>query len=167
MTHHKLRRAVFPGTFDPITLGHIDLIQRGSDFFDELIVMVGENPEKKDLFSVKDRVAMIRENVTALSNVSVQYHPGLTLDFVRSVGADILLRGIRDSADLRSELQQANTNRIVGDVETLFLMTTERYALISSTLIKQIVSLGGYNEDRLSELVPANVARRLKDTLGN
>jgi pantetheine-phosphate adenylyltransferase len=165
MPQHKIARAVFPGTFDPVTLGHLDIIERGSRLFDEVVVMVGENPEKTDLFTVEERVEMVIEQVRNLPNVSVTYHAGLTLDFVRSMKANFLLRGIRDTSDLRNELQQANTNLIVGGIETLFLMTTDRLALVSSSIIKQIVSLGGYDDKGLLRLVPPEVAQRLHDKL--
>lgn len=167
MSKHRLRRAVFPGTFDPVTLGHLDIIQRGSVLFDEIIIMVGQNPEKTDLFSPEERLRMIEEQIRDFPNVSVKYHTGLTLDFVHAANAGVLLRGIRDTADLRSELQQANTNLIVGGVETLFLMTKDRLALVSGSIIKQIVSLGGHEAEGLLRLIPPEVAEHLKRKLRN
>ena len=165
MGQHRLRRAVLPGTFDPVTLGHIDIIQRSSQLFDEVVVMVGENPDKTDLFTPEERMAMINEQIREMPNVSVQYHTGLTLDFVHAVDAVVLLRGIRDTADLRSELQQANANLIVGGVETLFLMTKDRLALVSGSIIKQIVSLGGHEAEGLLRLVPPEVVAHLRRKL--
>ena len=162
MSNRSMVRAVFPGAFDPVTNGHLDIIERGRHMFDELIVMVGENPEKQDLFAAEERVDMIKQLVKNMDNVSVEYHAGLTWEFVRSKGSQVILRGIRDGVDLRSELMQANTNRIVGDVETVFLVASTEHALTSSTLIKQVVSLGGFDEQRLIRLVPALVAERLK-----
>ena len=165
MEHGKKLVAVFPGTFDPVTLGHVDLIQRGARLFPRLIVGVGHNPEKSALFAPDERVEMIAELIRGMDNVSVESYDGLTMAFVRRVGAGALLRGIRDSADLRDELQFANANLIVGDIETVFLMTTNPNALTSSALIKQIVELGGADIERLNNLVPPGVLRRLQEKI--
>lgn len=166
MEHGKKLVAVFPGTFDPVTLGHVDLIQRGARLFPRLIVGVGHNPEKSALFAPDERVEMIAELIRDMANVSVESYDGLTMAFVRRVGAGALLRGIRDSADLRDELQFANANLIVGDIETVFLMATDQNALTSSALIKQIVELGGADINRLSNLVPAGVLKKLQEKIG-
>lgn len=166
MPNTGLKRGVFPGTFDPITNGHIDLIQRGLKFVDELIVAVGHNPEKKELFTPQERIEMIQELISDLKNVRVETYEGLTAEYVQEVQADIILRGIRDNVDLHYELQQANINMAIGGIETIFLMTNDRYALTSSTYIKQIVALGMDDVDRLSRLVPPNVAQRLHDKFG-
>ena len=155
--------AVFPGTFDPLTHGHLDIIRRGSRLFPKLVVGVGDNPEKQEIFSSDERAGMLREQLTDLANVEVAAYSGLTMEFVRSIGAKVLLRGIRDSVDLRSELQAANTNLMVGDLDTVFLMTSDQHALTSSTLIKQIVQLGGYDSERLTRLVPREVLDKLRD----
>ncbi len=157
---HKL--AVFPGTFDPITLGHVDIIRRGRKLFDELVVAVGRNPEKSSWFSLEERVQMIRDVTAGLDGVLVETYDGLTMEYVRRKGAAVILRGIRDIVDLRDELQAANANRLVGEVETVFLMTSDQYALTSSTLIKQIVQIGGYDPAGLRRLVPETVAKRLE-----
>ncbi len=157
--------AVFPGAFDPLTHGHLDIIRRGCRLFDRLIVAVGHNPEKMALFSADERVAMLQECCGDLSNVEVASYNGLTADFVRQVGARVILRGIRDNVDLRVELRQANTNLLVGDVETVLLMTSDQHALTSSTLIKQIIEIGGYDQQRLSRLIPDNVLKRLEARL--
>jgi len=167
MPDQGLQRGVFPGTFDPVTNGHIDLIRRGMKFVDELIVAVGHNPEKKALFTPDERIEMIRELVSDLKNVRVEAYEGLTAEFVQEVGANIILRGIRDNVDLHFELQQANINMAIGGVETIFLLTQDQYALTSSTYIKQIVALGMNDVQRLSRLVPPNVAQRLHDKLGS
>ena len=158
--HHKL--AVFPGTFDPITLGHVDIIRRGRELFDELVVAVGRNPDKSSWFSLDERVQMIRDVTAGLDGVFVETYDGLTMEYVRYKGAAVILRGIRDNVDLRDELQAANANLLVGDVETVFLMTSHEHALTSSTLIKQIVQIGGYDRTRLRRLVPEAVAARLE-----
>ena len=154
--------AVFPGTFDPLTLGHLDIIRRGAGLFPRLIVAVGCNPEKTEWFSPAERVEIIGEQVADLPNVSVEAYEGLTMEFVRRVGARVILRGIRDAVDLRLELQVANTNLLVGAIETVFLMATDQHALTSSTLIKQIIELGGCDHAGLARLVPARVIKRLK-----
>jgi pantetheine-phosphate adenylyltransferase len=166
MSNSKAIRAVFPGVFDPVTNGHLDIIERGRHMFDELIVMVGKNPEKEALFLEEERVEMLRELVQGMGNVTVDLHTGLTWEFVKSRKSHVILRGIRDGVDLRSELMQANTNRIVGDVETVFLVASTEHALTSSTLIKQVVSMGGFDADRLTRLVPPLVAEKLKSRLG-
>ncbi|NOT00608.1 MAG: pantetheine-phosphate adenylyltransferase [Phycisphaerales bacterium] len=157
--------AVFPGTFDPVTIGHVDLIRRAAAIFPRVIVGVGENPTKTQMFSPEERVGMIRELLHDLPNVIVRSYTGLTMQFVKEVNGKVILRGIRDTVDLRDELQFANANLIVGDVETVFLMATDQHALTSSTLIKQIVELGGAHIERLSHLVPPAVLNRLKSRL--
>jgi pantetheine-phosphate adenylyltransferase len=159
------RTAVFPGSFDPITNGHLDIIQRASGLFERVIVAVGQNPAKAEVFSPEERVRMIAELVREFPNVNVASYSGLTIDFVRQAGGDVILRGIRDTLDVRDELQAANTNLIVGGIETVFLMASDQYTLTSSTFIKQIVSLGGDASTRLSALVPTNVLEQLRAKL--
>ena len=157
--------AVFPGQFDPITAGHLDVIQRGSPLFDKLIVGVGVNPEKRELFTQAERQDLVRRAVDeagGMSNVEVHAYSGLTAGFVKERGATCLLRGIRDITDLRYEFQSALANRTVGDVETLFLMTGDQYALTSSSLIRQVVTLGG-DVEALRPLVPGVVVQALRD----
>ena len=155
------RRAVFPGQFDPITFGHLDVIRRGVALFDEVIVAVGINPEKRELFPLDQRVAMLEELLAEIPGARAARYEGLTVDFVRSVHATAILRGIRDVSDLRYEFQLALANRAVGGVETVFIMTGDPYALTSSSLIRQIVSLGG-DLNKLKELVPPTVLSRLR-----
>jgi pantetheine-phosphate adenylyltransferase len=153
--------AVFSGVFDPITEGHLDIIRRGSGIFNKLIVAVGTNPEKHELFSKDERVTLIRELTKAMPNVEVHGYEGLTIDFVRSIGGTVILKGIRDTVDLRYELQQANTNRLAGGIETLFLLAADRYALTSSTLIKQVAMMGG----DVSSMVPPLINEHLHQKL--
>src|SRR4051794_35226819 len=143
MSQRTPKIAVFPGQFDPITNGHLDVIRRGVALFDELIVAVGINPEKRELFSIDERVSMTRTLLKGTAGVRVEQYSGLTVDFVREVNAAVILRGMRDVSDLRYEFQMGQVNRAVGDVETVFIMTGDQYALTSSSLIRQIVSLGG------------------------
>ena len=152
--------AVFPGQFDPITNGHLDVIRRGVALFDELIVAVGNNPEKRELFSIDERVSMIRALVRDIPRAHVAKYGGLTVDFVKRAKATAILRGIRDVSDLRYEFQLAMANRAVGGVETVFIMTGEQYALTSSSLIRQVVAFGG-DLKQLSAMLPELVIQRL------
>jgi len=163
MTDQRAKIGVFPGTFDPITIGHLDIIKRGRRLVNQLIVAVGQNPEKKALFSAAERVEMVQELVRDWPDVQVMTYQGLTAEFVRTVDADIILRGIRDNVDLHYELQQANINLAIGEIETIFLLSRDQFALTSSTYIKQIVELGMRDVDRLRLLVPPNVAERLRE----
>lgn len=153
---------VFPGQFDPITLGHLDVIRRGAVLFDTLYVAVGINPEKREFFSQAERVEMIQSLLRDEPSVKVESYSGLTVDFVRRVGATALLRGIRDVSDLRYEFQLALANRVVGQVETVFIMTSDQYALTSSSLIRQVVSLGGDVRTLASQLPEVVVERLLR-----
>ncbi|GMU22440.1 MAG: phosphopantetheine adenylyltransferase [Phycisphaerae bacterium] len=165
MSNRKLVRGVFPGTFDPITNGHLDIIKRATQVVDELIVGVGHNPMKAALFTPVERVDMIEELINGLPGVRVETYEGLTAEFVQQMDANVIIRGIRDNVDLHYELEQANINLAIGNVETIFLMTRDQFALTSSTYIKQIVELGCLDLQRLSRLIPESVARRLRDRL--
>ncbi len=154
--------AVFPGQFDPITNGHLDVIRRGVAIFGELIVAVGVNPDKREMLSLEERVELIRRLAGDLPGVRVARYEGLTVDFVRQCGAIAILRGIRDVSDLRHEFQLALANRAVGDVETVFIMTGDQYALTSSSLIRQVVQLGG-DLRSLAALLPEIVIEKLRE----
>ncbi len=156
-----IKRGVFPGQFDPITNGHLDVIRRGAGLFDELVIMVGVNPGKRELFSLAERVEMIQELLHNMPHTRVEQYTGLTADFVRKVGATAILRGIRDVSDLRYEFQLALANRFVGGIETVFIMTGDQYALTSSSLIRQVVALGG-DLSTLAPVLPASVLKRLR-----
>ncbi|MCA9244200.1 MAG: pantetheine-phosphate adenylyltransferase [Phycisphaerales bacterium] len=158
--------AVYPGSFDPVTHGHLDVIRRASNLFNELVVGVGDNPDKAEMFTSDERVEMVEAHCKDLQNVRVQAYDGLTIDFVRGVGARVIVRGIRDVADLSGELRQANVNLAIGSVETVFLLTSDQHVLTSSTYDKQIYELGGGDPERLRRLVPDNVARKLAAKLG-
>ena len=155
----KFVRAIFPGSFDPITNGHLDVIHRGLKLFDELIVAVGRSPLKDQLFSPGERVEMIAELVKDLHGVSVEGFDGLTVEYARQKKANVILRGLRSLTDVNYEFELAMTNRSVTGIETIFVMTTEQYGFISSTLVRQVASLGG----DISNLVPENVYRRLRE----
>ncbi len=154
--------AIFPGTFDPPTLGHLDVIRRGYKLFDNLIVAIGRNPEKSELFPLPQRLKLIRDLVADLPTVSVEAYEGLTVELVHQRGAVAILRGLRNMTDLQYEFQLALTNRAVADVDTVFIMTNERFAFTSSSLIRQIAALGG-NLDNLSTLLPPEVIVQLRD----
>jgi pantetheine-phosphate adenylyltransferase len=155
----KFVRALFPGSFDPITNGHLDVIQRSVRLFDELIVAVGRSPVKNQLFTPEERVEMITELITDIPGVSVESFEGLTVEYAGRRKADVILRGLRSLTDVQYEFQLAMTNRAVAGIETVFVMTSEKYGFTSSTLIREIASLGG----DLSNLIPENVHRRLKE----
>jgi pantetheine-phosphate adenylyltransferase len=153
--------ALFPGTFDPITNGHLDIIRRGVALFDQLVVAIGTNPAKRVVFDVDERRDIIRQLVADLGpKVKVDVYEGLTVDYARRIGATAILRGLRNATDLHFEFQLALTNRAVAEIETVFIMTGETYAFTSSTLIKQIAS--GGDIDRLHRLLPPLVLDRLK-----
>ena len=157
----KFVRAIFPGSFDPITNGHLDVINRGIKLFDELIVAVGRSPVKNPLFTPEERVEMIAELIADIPGVSVESFDGLTVEYAAKKKADAILRGLRSLTDVQYEFQLAMTNRAVAGIETVFVMTSEQYGFTSSTLIREIASLGG----DLSNLVPENVYNRLKQRL--
>ena len=153
--------AVFPGMFDPPTLGHVNIAQRACLLFDRLIVAVGVNPEKREWFPQDERVAMVRESLTDCPNVTVEQYDGLTVDYVREAGANVLVRGIRDTVDLREEIRIARVNQLISGVETVFLMTDDEHALTASSLIRQVVDMGGFDASRIARLVPKPVIDRL------
>lgn len=157
--HHVI--AVYQGSFDPVTLGHLDVIRRASQLFNELIVGIGRNPDKQELFTQQERLELIRPHLARFPNVRAEIYEGLTVDFVHKCGARALVRGIRDLADLTSELRQANVNLAIGGIETVFLMTRDEYVLTSSTYVKQVYEMGGGDIERLKRFVPENVALAL------
>lgn len=157
----RTKIAVYPGSFDPVTNGHIDLVQRTLQVFDRVIVAIATNPDKDDsLFSVKERLEMIREVFNGLGRrVQADSFEGLLVDYAEKVGAEVIIRGLRAVSDFEYEFQMAMMNRgLKPKIETLFMMTGESYFYISSRLVKEVVSLGG----DVSGLVPKNVLKRLK-----
>ncbi|MEW4528794.1 MAG: pantetheine-phosphate adenylyltransferase [Maioricimonas sp. JB045] len=161
--HH----AVYAGSFDPVTLGHLDIVRRGANVFDRLTVGIGINPDKRPLFSPDERQSLMQRVFDGLDNVEVRCFEGLTVDFVRECGAGVMLRGIRTLTDIESEFTMALANRALStDVETVFLMAGEGFSHISSTLIKQIAQMGGEQTRRkLSEFVPEPVIEPLIEKL--
>jgi pantetheine-phosphate adenylyltransferase len=156
----KSVRAIFPGSFDPITNGHLDVISRGMKLFDELIIAVGRSPVKNQLFTPEERVEMIKEIIRdrKMEGMSVESFEGLTAEYAAKRKADVILRGLRSLTDVQYEFQLAMTNRAVAGIETVFIMTSEQYGFTSSTLIREVASLGG----NLSNLIPPTVYERLK-----
>lgn len=158
------RHAVYAGSFDPITLGHFDIITRGARMFDRLTVGIGINPEKTPLFTPDERVAIIRTTLQSIPRVDVVAFEGLTVNFVRSCGAGVMLRGLRTLTDIEAEFTMTLANRALApEIETVFLMASEKYSHISSSLIKQIARFSGSAEtDPLAGFVPPSVIAPLR-----
>jgi len=151
--------AVYTGVFDPVHLGHLDVIRRGSKIFDQLVVGVGTNPEKSPFFSTEERVQLVKRVSSNLANVKVLPFGGLAVNFVRQEGAHIMLRGLRTTSDMEYEFTMSLTNlALAADIETVFLMARETYSHISGTLLRQIADLGG----ELEKFVPPEVKTALE-----
>ena len=159
------RVAVFPGSFDPMTMAHLDVARRAAALFDRLVIGVLHNPKKAPLFSVEERVAMIRESVADFdANVTVEAFDGLTVEFARLHGARFIVRGLRAVSDFEAELQMALTNRkLAPEVDTTFLMTALEYGYVSSSLAKEVAQFGGDVSPMLPEPVAAALAERLAE----
>ena len=154
------RIAVYPGSFDPVTFGHLDIIKRASEMADELIVAVLVNKAKTPLFSADERVKMLRTVTKDIGNVRVESFSGLSVDFARKEGAEFLVRGLRAITDFEYELQMAQTNRIMApDVDTIFLTTNLKFAYLSSTTVREVASYGG----DISRFVPPEVAKAVEE----
>jgi pantetheine-phosphate adenylyltransferase len=150
--------AVYPGTFDPVTNGHLDLVERGRRHFDRLIISILRNEEKEPVFSVAERIALLEDAVSDWDNVEVASFDGLLVDYAKRVGASVIVRGIRALSDFEYELQMAMMNRrLAPEVETLFLMPSEEYSFVSSRLVREVARLGG----DVGEIVPPSVAKAL------
>jgi pantetheine-phosphate adenylyltransferase len=150
--------AIYAGSFDPITLGHLDIIQRGASIFNELVVGVYDRPEKRLLFSTEERVLMAQQAVADLKKVRVQSYSGLTVDFAKKVGAQVMVRGLRMSSDFEREFEMAMMNKkLAPDLELVCFMASLQYQFLSSSLLKEVAQLGGCLED----MVPDHVAKAL------
>ncbi len=157
------RVAVYPGTFDPVTYGHIDIIKRAARIYDRVIVAVANNESKRPLFSASERVDMLKGAIKGVKNVTVDSFDGLVVEYVRKVGSRVMVRGIRMISDFEYEFQMALTNRkLAEDIETIFLMPKESYSYISSKLIKEAAGLGA----DVKQFIPSNVEKLLKKKLG-
>jgi len=157
------RIAVYPGTFDPVTNGHLDLVDRGSKHVDRLVLAILRNEDKQPMFTVEERMELLREAVSSWDNVSVDTFDGLLVDYARRLGATLILRGLRAVSDFEYELQMAMMNRrLAPELETAFLMPSEAYSYVSSRLVREVARLGG----DLSGLVPPNVEAALAHRLG-
>jgi len=159
---NEIKRAVYPGTFDPFTKGHEDLVRRAASLFDEVIVAVADSQAKNPLFSLEDRVKIAKEVVTPFGNVSVAGFSGLLMDFIRENQAKIVVRGLRAVSDFEYEFQLAGMNRnLYPDVETLFLTPAEQYTFISGTMVREIALLGGDVSPFVNPLVLQHIQKRL------
>ena len=153
------QHAVYVGSFDPPTLGHLDIVERGAEIYSKITVGVGINPDKKPLFSADERLQMLKELLSDFPNVEVKSFQGLAVNFVRECGGGVMLRGLRTLTDVEAEFTMSLANRtLASDIETVFLMASEKYTHISSSLIKQIALLGGdVAADKLKDFVPIRV----------
>ena len=155
-----MKKAIYPGSFDPLTLGHLDIIERSARIVDELVVGVLNNSAKNSLFSLDERVSMIKEMTDSMPNVTVTSFNGLLVDYMREIDATIIVRGLRAVTDFEYELQIAQTNHVENpEVETIFLTTSLQYSYLSSTIVKEFASYGG----DLSKFVPARFIDRIDD----
>ncbi len=159
----KFVRAIFPGSFDPITNGHLDVIKRGVKLFDKLVIAVGRSPAKEPFFTRQERVEMIAELVADMPGVSVEGFDGLMVEFAKNKKADVILRGMRSLTDVQYEFKLAMTNRAVAGLETVFMMTSAEYGFTSSTLIREVVLLGG----DVSNLIPKKIYNSFHERIEN
>jgi pantetheine-phosphate adenylyltransferase len=151
--------ALCPGMFDPVTNGHLDIVHRAAALFDRVVVAVVENPTKEPLFPTEDRVAMLEEAVSGIEGVEVSSFDGLLVDYARERGVNVIVKGLRAVSDFDYELQMAQMNRHLSEIETYFVPTSPRWSYLSSSLVKQVARYGG----DVSGMVPDHVARRLKE----
>ena len=155
--------AVVPGSFDPVTFGHLDIIKRGASVFDEIHVVVLNNSSKKPLFTVEERMALIREVTSTLPNVHVDSFSGLLVEYAKKVNAHAIVRGLRAVSDFEYEMQITSMNRVLDEkIETFFIMTNNQYSFLSSSIVKEVAKYGG----NISELVPKQVEAALKMKFG-
>ena len=150
-----MKKAIFPGTFDPFTLGHLDILNRSKLIFDEVIVGIGRNNNKKTMFSVDERIKFIESVIANFDNVKVTSFGGLTIDFCKSVKANFIVRGVRNNGDFEFEKAIARTNRLLSKIETVFLLTSAKTSFVSSSIVRELIE----NDGDFSELVPENISK--------
>ncbi|MBW4537172.1 MAG: pantetheine-phosphate adenylyltransferase [Pleurocapsa minor HA4230-MV1] len=156
--------AIYPGSFDPITLGHIDIVERGAKLFEKVIVAVLSNPSKRPLFSVEKRIEQITQCTKHIDNVEVDSFVGLTVDYAKLHNAGVLLRGLRVLSDFEKELQMAHTNKTLNqEIETVFLATTKEYSFLSSSIVKEIAQFGGAIEHLVSQDIAEDIEQKYRD----
>jgi pantetheine-phosphate adenylyltransferase len=154
-----MRRAIFPGTFDPFTLGHLDILNRSKLIFDEVIIGIGENIDKKAMFSLEDRIDFIKSVVSSSENIKVQSYKGLTVDFCKKVDAKFIVRGVRNNGDFEFEKAIARTNRLLSKIETVFLLTSAKTSFISSSIVRELIK----NKGDYSRFIPESIAKIVSD----
>ena len=148
-----MKKAIFPGTFDPFTLGHLDILNRSKLIFDEVIIGIGKNSDKKTMFSIEKRIELIESLINDDDNIKVMSYEGLTIDFCRRVNANFIVRGVRNNGDFEFEKAIARTNRLLSKIETVFLLTSAKTSFISSSIVRELIqNCGDY-----SKLVPKNI----------
>ena len=152
-----MKRAIFPGTFDPFTLGHLDILNRSKLIFDEVIIGIGKNDEKKSMFSIEKRIELIKSVIWKEDKIEVMSYNGLTIDFCKKVNADFIVRGVRNNGDFEFEKAIARTNRLLSKIETVFLLTSAKTSFISSSIVRDLIK----NNGDYSELVPKKIAKLL------
>ena len=151
--------AIYPGSFDPITNGHLDILKNGGELFDNVIIAVSYNVNKKSFLTVDERVNLIKESITVLPNAEVDFFEGLTVEYAKSKSADVILRGLRNSFDFEYELQLSQTNNVLNkELKTVFLITKPEYNFISSSMVREVLA----NKGNISKFVPKNVEEYLK-----
>ena len=152
-----MKRAIFPGTFDPFTLGHLDILNRSKLIFDEVIIGIGKNDEKTSMFSIEKRIELIKSVINKEDKIEVMSYNGLTIDFCKKVNADFIVRGVRNNGDFEFEKEIARTNRLLSKIETVFLLTSAKTSFISSSIVRDLIK----NNGDYSELVPQKIAKLL------
>ena len=159
-------RAIYPGSFDPVTFGHLDVIRRASELFDEVIVGVLHNSQKSPLFSVEERVNILKEVTADIPNVKIETFSGLSVNFARNCDAKVIIRGLRAITDFEYELQMAQTNRVIaGDIDTIFLTTNLKYSYLSSSIVKEIAGYGGDIDAFLHPMVAERTREKFRERM--
>lgn len=160
-----MKIAVYPGSFDPITNGHLDIIKRASKIFDEVIVVVLINPDKKGLFSIEERVELIKRATESISNVKVESFNGLLINFMKEKKAEVIIKGLRAVSDFEYEMQMAlMNNKLAPSIETVFMMTSAKYSYLSSSAVKQVAIFGGCVKGLIPDIILTDVINKIKNS---